>query len=224
MPRTDTPRENPVMTRIEAAPVELRAETPPAYPPRNDVPLVKAILERSAQENEFYLRYRRPLLQVLLHRRIAIDAAEDLLQRVFARAITKLRTEGLTDPSNLGGYLYQTTCNMVSMYWRGELAREHDSSPELLRRLQDQAPSLEERLDQQQRADCVRELMEQLPQSRDREVLERYYLNEEPRSSIRDSLKLTDMQFNTVLWRARQRFGEILRHHGLGAGGAELAS
>jgi hypothetical protein len=26
---------------------------------------------------------------------------------------------------------------------------------------------------------------------------------------------LTDMQFNQVLWRARQRFGDILRRHGL---------
>jgi hypothetical protein len=48
-------------------------------------------------------------------------------------------------------------------------------------------------------------------------VLERFYLREEPRVSIRESLKLTDMQFNQVLWRARQRFGDILRRHGLAA-------
>jgi hypothetical protein len=30
-------------------------------------------------------------------------------------------------------------------------------------------------------------------------------------------LQLTDMQFNQVLWRARQRFGDILRRHGLAA-------
>jgi DNA-directed RNA polymerase specialized sigma subunit len=50
---------------------------------------------------------------------------------------------------------------------------------------------------------------------RDREVLERYYLHEEPRAAIRESLQLTDMQFNQVLWRARQRFGDILRKNGL---------
>ena len=32
------------------------------------------------------------------------------------------------------------------------------------------------------------------------------------------SLKLTDMQFNQVLWRARQRFGDILRKHGVVTG------
>jgi hypothetical protein len=31
-------------------------------------------------------------------------------------------------------------------------------------------------------------------------------------------LQLTDMQFNQVLWRARQRFGDILRKAGLTLG------
>ena len=60
--------------------------------------------------------------------------------------------------------------------------------------------------------------MGHLPVQRDREVLERYYLQEEPRTAIRESLQLTEMQFNQVLWRARQRFGEILRRHGLALG------
>ena len=84
--------------------------------------------------------------------------------------------------------------------------------------LQDEAQSLEERLDHERLARCVRELMEQLPLERDRQVLERYYLEEESRESIRASLELTELQFNTVLWRARQRFADILRRHGVGAG------
>jgi len=50
---------------------------------------------------------------------------------------------------------------------------------------------------------------------RDREVLERFYLHEEPSATIRDSLQLTDMQFKQTLWRARQSFGEILRRCGV---------
>ncbi len=73
-------------------------------------------------------------------------------------------------------------------------------------------------MDHEQLAKCVRDLMDHLPVQRDREVLERFYLREEPRTSIRESLKLTDMQFNQVLWRARQRFGDILRRHGVAIG------
>jgi RNA polymerase sigma-70 factor (ECF subfamily) len=56
--------------------------------------------------------------------------------------------------------------------------------------------------------------MAKLPMPRDREVLERFYLKEEARSAIRESMNLTELQFNQVLWRARQRFAEILRRQG----------
>jgi len=185
--------------------------------------LVEAIAGRSNLQNELYVRYRRPLLQVFLHRRIARDAAEDLLQRTFLQAIKKIRTEGLDDPSNLGGYLYRTATKLATAYWRGELSHRHENDAELLSSLKDEALSLEERLDHEQLAKCVRDLMGQLPMKRDREVLERYYLHEEPRTAIRESLQLTDMQFNQVLWRARQRFGDILRRHGLADGEPDAA-
>jgi RNA polymerase sigma factor (sigma-70 family) len=182
---------------------------------RDDLPLVRAITEGTDQQNQLYVRYRRPLLQVLLQRGIGHDVAEDLLQRTFLQAIKKIRLEGLNDPSNLGGYLYRTACKLAASYWRGELVREYDSDSARLENIKDQALSLEERLEHEQLAQCVRALMEELPLSRDREVLERLYIHEEPRAQIRESLRLTDVQFNQVLWRARQRFGDILRRNGL---------
>jgi RNA polymerase sigma-70 factor (ECF subfamily) len=184
----------------------------------SDFSLVEAVAERSELQNQLYLRYRRPLLQVFHHRRIDRDAADDLLQRTFLQAIKKIRTEGLDDPGNLGGYLYRTACKLATAYWRGELSHRHENDRELLTNLKDEALSLEERLDHEQLAKHVRDLMDHLPVQRDREVLERFYLHEEPRTAIRESLQLTDMQFNQVLWRARQRFGDILRKAGLTLG------
>jgi len=183
-----------------------------------DFSLVEAVAERSELQDQLYLRYRRPLLQVFHHRRIDRDAADDLLQRTFLQAIKKIRTEGLDDPGNLGGYLYRTACKLATAYWRGELSHRHENDSELLTNLKDEALSLEERLDHEQLAKHVRDLMDHLPVQRDREVLERFYLHEEPRTAIRESLQLTDMQFNQVLWRARQRFGDILRKAGLTLG------
>jgi RNA polymerase sigma-70 factor (ECF subfamily) len=115
----------------------------------------------------------------------------------------------------LGGYLYRTACNLATAYWRGELGRQRDLDTNLLANLRDEALSLEERVDHDLLAKCVRNLMVHLPMARDREVLLRFYLHEEPKDSICKSLELSDLQFNQVLWRARQRFGEILRKHGL---------
>jgi RNA polymerase sigma-70 factor (ECF subfamily) len=179
-----------------------------------DSSLVTAISEGSNSQDQLYLRYRRPLLQVFLQRRIARDVAQDLLQRTFLQAIKKIRAEGLEDPSKLGGYLYRTACNLATAYWRGELARRRDMDTELLANLRDETLSLEERVDHELLAKCVRSLMTHLPMARDREVLLRFYINEEPKEAICRSLDLSDLQFNQVLWRARQRFGEILRKHG----------
>src|ERR1041384_2113385 len=185
-----------------------------AAPDAGDALLAAAIAARGELQDEIYVRYRRPLMQVFLQRRIDRDAAQDLLQRTFLQAIKKIRTEGLDDPGNLGGYLYRTACKLATAYWRGELSRRHDNDRELLSNLKDEALSLEERLDHEQLAKCVRDLMVHLPVQRDREVLERYYLHEEPRTVIRESLQLTDMQFNQVLWRGRQRVGGLIRKTG----------
>jgi RNA polymerase sigma factor (sigma-70 family) len=204
------------MTHIDSRSAAIGIATSTQTGKRDDVPLVKAVAEGSELQNQLYVRYRRPLMQIFLQRRIAHDAAEDLLQRTFACAVKKIRTEGLDDPSNLGGYLYRTARNLATRYWQQETARHHDGDGGLLSNLADEALSVEERLGQEQLSECVRELMERLTVRRDREVLERYYLREEPREVIRESLQLTELQFNQVLWRARQRFGDILRGHGIG--------
>jgi RNA polymerase sigma-70 factor, ECF subfamily len=213
------------MTYIEAPdePSTSAAAKSPERDESSDFSLVAAVAERSELQNQLYLRYRRPLMQVFLQRRIDRDAAQDLLQRTFLQAIKKIRADGLQDPNNLGGYLYRTACKLATAYWRGELSRRHESDGELLSSLQDDALSLEESLDTDLRAKCVRELMAKLSVPRDREVLERFYLREESRISIRESMKLTELQFNQVLWRARQRFAEILRKQGFSGGGGQDA-
>ena len=203
------------MFTTELRPVKERTDTPAERGERDDTSLAAAIAHRTQLQDELYVRYRRPLMQVFLHRRIARDAAEDLLQRTFLQAIKKIRADGLEDPANLGGYLYRTACHLATAYWRGELSREFNRDGELLSNLRDEALSIEERVDHEKLAECVRTLMDHLPKQRDREVLERFYLREEPRMSIRQSLQLTELQFNQVLWRARQRFGDILRRHGV---------
>jgi len=203
---------------------ESLAEAAAVSPDAGDALLAAAVAARGELQDEIYVRYRRPLMQVFLQRRIDRDAAQDLLQRTFLQAIKKIRTEGLDDPGNLGGYLYRTACKLATAYWRGELARRIDHDGEVLSNLHDTALSLEEALDHDLRAKCVRELMAKLPVARDREVLERFYLKEEARSAIRESMNLTELQFNQVLWRARQRFAEILRRQGFAGTDAEAHS
>lgn len=181
----------------------------------NSIP-VGAISDGHTLQEQLYVRYRRWLYQVFLQRRVNADVAQDLVQRTFLQAIKKIRSEGLTEPARLGGYLYRTACNLATLHWRGELSRREDSAEdEEIGEISDETLSLEERIDHELLAKSVRDLMTQLRGPRDREVLMRFYLHEEPKSALCRDLALSDLQFNQVLWRARQRFGAILRRNGV---------
>jgi DNA-directed RNA polymerase specialized sigma24 family protein len=113
-----------------------------------DAALVAAISDGRTLQEELYVRYRRPLYQIFLQRRVNPDVAEDLVQRTFLLAIKKIHGEGLSEPGKLGGYLYRTACNLATLYWRGELARREDpAGEEDLGAIRDEALSLEERVD-----------------------------------------------------------------------------
>ena len=68
----------------------------------------------------------------------------------------------------------------------------------------------------QQWAGIVKRLLGEMSSPRDREVLVRFYLKEEERGTLCRSLGLTDLQFNRVIFRARERFRELLEHRGFG--------
>ena len=59
-------------------------------------------------------------------------------------------------------------------------------------------------------AGVVRKLLAQLKSERDRQVMVRFYLDEEPKASICKDLQLSDLQFNQVLFRARDRLRQLL--------------
>ena len=57
-------------------------------------------------------------------------------------------------------------------------------------------------------------MLEEMPVARDREVLVRFYLNDEDREQICRELRLSEEHFNRVIFRARNRFRELIEHRG----------
>jgi hypothetical protein len=54
------------MTYVESPPADI-GTAQPVPGKREDLPLVRALAEGSEHQNQLYVRYRRPLLQVFLH-------------------------------------------------------------------------------------------------------------------------------------------------------------
>ena len=171
-----------------------------------------------AAEDELAARYSRGLLFHL--RRLTSDPAlaDDLHQETFRVVLERLRGEGLAEPGRLAGYLLATGRNLFLGAWRKRTRRgegaslDVDDAPEV----PDPAPGQLDDVLREERIRQVQLLIGELGTPRDRQVLFRFYVAEEDRERICADLGLTAPHFNRVLFRARQRFKELLQAAGRG--------
>jgi RNA polymerase sigma-70 factor (ECF subfamily) len=155
-----------------------------------------------------------PGLRALILRRVRDpEVAADILQDAAVTTLEKLRMGEIARPENLGGYLYRVALNHLRNHRRKD--RSALSSAEAL----DELPASEHDADWEsvrgrQWATAARRMLEEMPVARDREVLVRFYLDDEDREKICRELGLTEEHFNRVIFRARNRFRELLEHRG----------
>jgi RNA polymerase sigma-70 factor (ECF subfamily) len=162
-------------------------------------------------EGELVQRYSRGLLYLL--RRLAPELADDLHQETFRIVLERLRKRGLDDPAGLAGFLRGTARNLVLAERRKTARRRTDADEEELAQATNPAPSQLSEVLLDEEAETVRRLIRELPTDRDRQLLLRYYVSEEEKDRLCEDLGLDSLHFNRVLFRARQRFKEILERH-----------
>jgi RNA polymerase sigma-70 factor (ECF subfamily) len=155
-----------------------------------------------------------PGLRALILRRVRDpEVAADILQDAAVTTLEKLRSGELAHPEN--GYLYRVALNHLRNL------RRKDRTAAAKAATLDEPNSLEadaewERAGRPQWAQYARRVLDELPAVRDRELLVRFYLNDEDKEIICLQLGLSSEHFNRVIFRARNRFRELLRQHGLG--------
>lgn len=154
-----------------------------------------------------------PGLRALILRRVRDpEVAADILQDAAVTTLEKLRTGEIAHPENLGGYIYRVALNHLRNHRRKD--RSALSSADAL----DELPASEnddwERVGGRQWAAAARRMLEEMPVPRDREVLVRFYLDDEDREKICVELGLSEEHFNRVIFRARNRFRELVEHRG----------
>lgn len=163
-----------------------------------------------------------PGLRALILRRVGDpELAADILQDAAVTTLEKLRNGEIARPEGVGGYLYRVALNHLRNHRRKD--RSAMSSSDELGTLEggDGVPDWA-RISRQQLGAAARRALEELPASRDRELLVRYYLEDEDKGSICAALGLSDEHFNRVIFRARNRFRALLESHGIAR--ADLAS
>ncbi len=157
-------------------------------------------------EGELVERHSRVLRESL--RRLTLDPSlrEDLYQETFRVVIEKLRHGGLDEPDKLVGFIFRTARNLFFRSGRKWLRGEADGAAQL----PDPAPGQLDRLLVEERAQVVHQLLDEMSPDRYRQILLRFYVAEEDKQRICRDLGLTALHFNRLLFRARQRFRQVL--------------
>jgi RNA polymerase sigma-70 factor (ECF subfamily) len=160
------------------------------------------------------LREGYPGLASLLVRRVGDpQLAQDLLQDAILTTLARLEGGAAVPPDVLAGYVFRTALNHLRNHRRH--ARLHAEDGAAIEALVDPDAGP---LEQTQRAslrELVRRVLQDLSSSRDRELLVRYYLDEEDKLQLCESMALTGPQFDRVIFRARDRLKALIGRAGL---------
>jgi RNA polymerase sigma-70 factor, ECF subfamily len=152
--------------------------------------------------------------------RVTRDAelASDLLQDAIVTALQKLEAGEIEHRGQLDGYVYRVALNHLRNHRRKDKSpiSGPDSLPDLVDAEGEARPGKAIAWGQFSRV--VTRLLKEMSSPRDREVLIRFYLQEEDRGALCRSLALTELQFNRVIFRARGRFRELLERRGYDKG------
>lgn len=164
----------------------------------------------AAAEGALVQRYSRGILYLLRRQGVSPELAEDLHQETFRIVLERLRRKALDDPAGLVGFLRGTARNLAIAEHRKTARRRTDADPDGLEQAVNPAPGQLQTVLLDEEANIVRRLIGELPTDRDQQLLMRFYVAEEEKETICSDLGLDRLHFNRVLFRARQRFKELL--------------
>ena len=187
-------------------------ETPdPALEAQISADFVKRIgLGDIRAEEELVRRYQRGLIYLLQRRTRDPQLALDLAQETFRIAIEKLRQSPIEQVDRVGAYLRGTALNLVIGEVRKHARRRTSADSDAVDAAADDAAGPFDHVSGEQVKRLVRKLLDELPVPRDREILVKTYLEDQDKSAICEALGVDSAHYNRVLFRAKERFRELL--------------
>jgi RNA polymerase sigma-70 factor, ECF subfamily len=160
------------------------------------------------------------MITLLLRHTSDPQLAADILQDAIVTTLAKL-DQGIVSPTPvIAGYVFRTALNHLRNHRRQERPRTGDCAA--VDEPACKVASLEDQMQRDANVRAVRRVLLGLGSFRDREVLVRFYLQEESKQDICAALGLNEHDFRIVMHRARERLRRQLESVGLGR--AELLS
>jgi RNA polymerase sigma-70 factor (ECF subfamily) len=155
-------------------------------------------------EKELVDRYSRAVSILLRRSTGARMEADDLFQETFRIAIEKIRAGEVRQPERISGFICSLANNLLSDHLRRGSRRAMAEPIETA--VACGSPSPLDRVLRKENANLVRKVLDELQLDRDRQILYRFYIAEEAKPEICREFNLSSLQFDQILFRARQRY------------------
>ena len=150
-------------------------------------------------------------VRFFLWRQLGPQDLDDKVHDVFLIITQSIQRGELRDPDRLMGYVRTVVRRQVAAHIDSAVhARRNQQSIDPAMTLSDHQPDPERRVIEQENQDVALRMLGGLP-PRDREVLVRFYLQEQTAEEICRDLNLTETQFRLIKSRAKARYGELGR-------------
>jgi len=163
-----------------------------------------------AAESQLVERYQRGVLYLLKRRTRDNDLALDLRQDTFRIAIEKLRAQELAEPERVGAFVRGIAVNLAIASARKTTRRATAADTDAVELVADPADGPADAVASEQNRAAVRALLDEMSVARDRDVLLRFFVEDEDKDSICAAIGVDSAHFNRVLFRAKQRFRALL--------------
>ncbi len=171
--------------------------------------LVERIASGDTSAMEDLYRIFSKGVRFYLCRQLGPQDLDDKIHDIFLIITHAIQRGELREPDRLMGYVRTIVRRQVAAHIDGVVqARRNQIDLDVGVAVSDQQPNPERSLIQQQNAALAKRILNSL-QKRDREVLTRFYLQEQSPEQICKEMQLTETQFRLVKSRAKARFGEL---------------
>jgi len=147
-----------------------------------------------------------------LRRRLGAQDVTDLAHDVFLAVVEAIRRNELHDATRLMGFIQTVLQRRIAAHLKATI-RRRNCELDLTEQVSatDGSSRPDHLVESWERAEMMQEVLQALS-SREREILDRFYLQEQSAEQIRSEMHLTCTNYRVLKSRAKAKFGKTGRH------------
>jgi len=147
-------------------------------------------------------------IRFYLCRQVGPQELDDRVHDAFLVVVQSIQRGEVRDPRRLMGFVRTVVRRMVAAQIDREIqVRRETTDLDHGERIPDQRANPEKSIILRQKINLIREILAEMS-SKDQEILDRFYVREQPPERICDEMNLSITQFRLLKSRAKARFGE----------------